>query len=152
MKYFTMKRWAENVGDPNEPFQLYEQYLSSILKDLPSEFCKLLHEVDLHDARLRQLNISITEATLTIHLDGCRYDPPSKSYFDRDIRLCYSGVQAITSTADPNLGLPGPHGYGDLGYHEIERLDSGTFQHRILFSTGIELHITFSGFQLSWQD
>jgi hypothetical protein len=45
--------------------------------------------------------------------------------------------------ADPQTGLPGPHGYGHLGYCEFEALGGELFEHRMLFSTGIELHVRF---------
>jgi hypothetical protein len=60
----------------------------------------------------------------------------------------YSGVEHFESEADPKVGLRGPSGYGDLGYYEIDVLPEGRFEHRLLFSTGIELRVIFRGFGL----
>lgn len=50
-------------------------------------------------------------------------------------------------TGDPDKGLPGPNGFGDIGVDEIEVFED-SFEHRILFSNGIELHIRFKEFSL----
>ncbi len=62
----------------------------------------------------------------------------------------YGGVRSIQSTADPEKGLPGPHGYGDLGYDEIDLIQPGHYEHRMLFSTGIELLVQFSEFSFTY--
>lgn len=54
----------------------------------------------------------------------------------------------MESTANPSAGLAGPFGYGDLGYDEVAILASGAFEHRLLFSTGIELAVVFREFEL----
>ena len=63
----------------------------------------------------------------------------------------YAGVFTRKST-NPKRGLAGPHGYGDLGYDEIEVLRDGLYEHRILFSSGIELQVRFTGFKLWYKD
>ena len=44
--------------------------------------------------------------------------------------------------------MPGPAGFGDLGYCEVSVLPGGAFEHRLLFSTGIELVVVFRSFRL----
>jgi hypothetical protein len=39
-----------------------------------------------------------------------------------------------------------------LGYDEADVTESGEFEHRILFSTGIEFRVRFTGFEVHWQD
>lgn len=49
----------------------------------------------------------------------------------------------------------GGDGYGDVGNTEIEILADGVFEHRFLFSTGIELAFEFTDFKminLPWSD
>jgi hypothetical protein len=46
------------------------------------------------------------------------------------------------------LGWGSPAGYGDLGYWEVDALSGGAFEHRLLFSTGIELAVVFRGSRL----
>jgi hypothetical protein len=93
----------------------------------------------VHDARLRELRLDPTKASLRILLDA---------YWEGGrMTLSYTGVKSFVSTADPTVGLGGPYGYGDVGYDEIDALLNGAFVHRLLFSSGIEMEIVFEGFQ-----
>ena len=60
--------------------------------------------------------------------------------------ISYDTVSKAEIINPVESGLPGTFGFGDLGYDEIEILSSGEFQQRFLFSSGIELHVTFGGF------
>ena len=66
----------------------------------------------------------------------------------RVLEICYKGVSRFKSFAGRGKALPGPSGYGDLGYYEIELLDDGFLEHRLLFSSGIELSIIFHEIEL----
>ena len=112
----------------------------------------MVNEVTLHDACLRSLSGDYTGASIILNLDGAGYDESTKSYFHRHFELRYDGVQSVRSDADPEKGLPGPHGYGDLGYDEIDVIERGLFEHRMLFSTGITLFIRHREFQLRFED
>lgn len=57
----------------------------------------------------------------------------------------YDGVRTVTSCAASERGLPGPGGYGDLGYTEVH-LVGGRPEHWLLFSSGIEIQIAFESF------
>lgn len=67
---------------------------------------------------------------------------------DERFTLTYAGVERFESSADPAVGLRGPAGYGDLGCRESDALPSGAFEHRLLFSTGVEMAIVFRSFRL----
>ena len=69
----------------------------------------------------------------------------------RQIELNYIGVILFHSKVDQENGLHGPLGYGDLGYDEVELLNN-CIEHRILFSSGIELIIQFSDLKLKYID
>jgi hypothetical protein len=152
MKYFTIQWWSGDVDDQDIALDDYRRYLDQIITDLPDSIRRLAKDVSLHDARLLRLHVSLPEKSLVIELDGVGYHEQSKSYSGRRFRLMYCGVESVTSTADPATGLPGPHGYGDLGYDEIECIRPGIYEHRMLFSTGIELHVRFSNFSLWYED
>jgi hypothetical protein len=149
MKHFTIQWWSGEIQDQMPAFRAYEAYLAGVRKDFPPEICRLLDEVSLHDSRLRRLHVISEKKEVLIELDGCGYDEGQQLYHDLKIKLAYGGVSSLESLADPDVGLAGPHGYGDLGYDEIEILKPGLYQHRMLFSTGIELAVTFTGFQLT---
>jgi hypothetical protein len=134
-----MAWWGgSQTGDARNPFPDYAAHLATIRNRLPPDILITEESVSLHDARLRECRLLVREATLTIRLD-CG---------EETLTLHYIGVERFESRADPEIGLRGPAGYGDLGYYEVEALPSGAFEHHLLFSTGIELVVVFRGFQL----
>jgi hypothetical protein len=138
MKYFTMSWWnANQAEDDPSAVNDYARYLESILDSLPPDLYRLAVDVRLHDARLRRLHLA--GDTLELQIDGVRYQNCGG-----EVRLTYRAIHSFTSTADPEIGLAGPPGYGHLGYHEIEVIEPGVYEHRILFSSGIELQVRFS--------
>jgi hypothetical protein len=150
MKYFTFDWWAD-AGDTESP-KPYFGYLERITPQLPPELQRFVRECSLHDGRVTRLVIDTAQKTVTLHLDGNCYDERLPKSYARRFRLAYLGVETFTSTADPNRGLGGPAGYGDLGYDEIELLEAGRFEHRMLFSSSIEFHIRFTDFSLWYED
>ena len=105
---------------------------------------RLLETIQLHDARLRELRIDGGGRAATLRFDAG--DITMRE--GRDVTLRYGGLVTLLSTADPDRGLPGPHGFGDLGNDEFEVLEGGLFEHRLLFSSGIELALRFVTFGL----
>lgn len=65
------------------------------------------------------------------------------------VRLSYRGVDGMTIETDPDGVLPGPAGFGDLGYSEIDRPVPDLFEHRLLFSSGLELRVRFREFDFA---
>ena len=149
MKYFTLAWWADGTDDTGTEIQEYHRYLDSVRDSLPADLRRLSEDIGLHDARLRRLHFA--HGALELSLDGFGFDEQSRAYFDRQLRLTYGGVSTLGSTADPKTGLGGPHGYGDLGYDEMEVIGAGVFEHRMLFSSGIELHVRFASFSLWYE-
>ena len=133
--------------EDSDPIPGFRSHLARIRNRLPADLLALQESVSLHDSHLRKINLDTRLNTLEIRLDG---DDGRGSR--RQLRLSYTDVVSFYSIADPDTGLPGPHGYGDLGYDEADGTDDGHFEHRLLFSTGIELQIVFGGFKLEWQD
>ncbi len=150
MKYFTLKWWEGKVKNQMAVNDKYCRYMESVQASLPADLKRLHWDVSLHDSHLRRLHFM--DGTLELRLDGERRDKGKYSPGSREFRLTYRDVRSLTSTADPKKGLGGPHGYGDLGYDEIEVISAGLFEHRILFSSGIELQIRFADFSLWYED
>jgi hypothetical protein len=146
VKYFTLSWWAGETDYDQTVIDDYRRYRDSVIDSLPVDCRRLSADVRLHDSHLRRLHFS--NGTLELNLDGCGFDEASRTNFDQKIRLTYRGVRSLASTADPQAGLPGPHGYGDLGYNEIEIIEPGVYEHRMLFSSGIELQVQFSEFSV----
>jgi hypothetical protein len=141
MRFFTMAWWCgAQLGDGGPAVAHYAAHLARIRQHLPPDLLATEETVSLHDTRLRESRLIPAAGTLVLVLE---------SYAgDERLTLTYSGVERFESTADPAVGLGGPAGYGDLGYCEVDALAGGLFEHRLLFSTGIELVVVFRGFQL----
>jgi hypothetical protein len=140
VRFFTLDWWrGTQTGDVGDPSAEYARRLDAIRDQLPVDLLAVQESNPLHDARLRQWVILPAAASAQLVLD---------SYSgDERFTLSYTGVERIKSTPDPSAGLAGPYGYEDLGYDEVDALASGAFEHRLLFSTGIELAVVFRGFE-----
>jgi hypothetical protein len=138
MQFFTIAWWYGRDGRAHDAFAGYHARLALIRDRLPADLFATEESVSLHDCRLRTLELFADRLTLSLEsLNG-----------SEELILNYLGVRSYRSFSDPNTGLPGPFGYGDLGYCEIDLLPDGMIEHRLLFSTGIECVIVFRGFQL----
>ena len=133
--------------DFHDPVPDFQAHLASIRDQLPADLVALQEKISLHDSILRELNFDVASRQLDLRLDGSDMKGGLRAF-----RLTYKEVDTFRSTADPQSGLPGPHGYGDLGYDEADITDDGRLEHRLLFSTGIEFQIIFGGFNLQWED
>ena len=147
MKYFTFEWWnGESASDP-DPVTAYQKHMASILDRLPSGFKDLEKSISLHDSKVRTVAVDVVNATIEVVLDGYQYHQKTPATHC-EITMRYGQVKAFASSADYSRKLGGPGGYGDLGYDEIDILADGTFEHRILFSTGIEWTIQFGVFAI----
>lgn len=148
MKFFTLAWWCGLQSlDYSDPRPEFRKHLSSIRDRLPKGLLSLQESISLHDAKLRRMEYHFQSDSLTIHLDG---DDGHGGL--RRFNLQYSDVISITTLADPKNGLNGPHGFGDFGYDEADIDADGNFEHRLLFSSGIEMQIVFRAFELNWKD
>ncbi len=141
LRFFTMAWWCGvQTGDSGDPSSAYTAHLVALRDRLPPDLLATEESVSLHDTRLRELRFLAAEKSLSLGLD---------SYGGEErLTLFYSGVERFESLADPKVDLGGPAGYGDLGYCEVAMLPSGALEHRLLFSSGIELAVVFRGFRL----
>ena len=148
MRFFTLDWWCGLQGlDFYDPIPAFQKHLSSIRDRLPAGLLALQESISLHDARLRLIDYQCQTSVLTLQLDG---DDGSGGL--RRFALRYADVVSFRSLSDPNIGLPGPHGFGDIGYDEADISADGNFEHRLLYSSGIEMEIVFRGFELNWED
>ena len=154
MKYFTLDWWIATqlsyveagsekdaeIASLDSAAMAYRPYFESVRDRLPSRYVDLSNEVTIHDGHVRHL--SLREGTLRIVLDA-------SDITERELRrvaLTFRGVDQIEAISDPMKYLAGPSGFGDLGYDEIEVVCDGVFKLSLLFSSGIELQITFREF------
>ena len=144
LNFFTLAWWHGQVDDEAvDPCVTYREHFNRIEDRLPSAFVEFCKTISLHDSRLRVLRLDIAKQDLRMELTG---DDGHGGL--RQFTLAYLGVAALESNADPNNGLRGPYGYGDWGYDEADAHEGGLCEHRILFSSGIELRIWFRDFSI----
>ena len=142
MRFFTMDWWSGDDPEdrPDSAFADYAVHLAAIRDHLPADLRATQESVSLHDCRLRVLTLNAAQQSLVLTLES--HDA------DERLTLIYCGVERFESYADPDVGLGGPAGYGDLGYSEVEMPTPSSFEHHLLFSTGVELVVTFRDFAL----
>jgi hypothetical protein len=139
MRFFTMDWWrGVQSGEASNPSEAYERHLAS-LRPLPAAVAQIERLPSLHDAWVRR--IDHTTRSVEVVLD--RLNERGERV---PTRLSYGDVEGFTLEVDTEGGLPGPDGLGDLGYNEIASLSPGVFEHRLLFSSGIELSVRFRRF------
>ena len=140
MRFFTMSWWrGAPDGFGRGRHDDYFAHVTALRVRVPRELLPTLNALlALHDAELRHLRLEPVRATLHISLEN--------RYTDERFTLAYSGVEHFASESDPEELCD--HGYGDLGYDEVDLSPAGAFVHRMLFSSGIELVVVFHGFEL----
>lgn len=142
MRFFTFEWWmGQQTGTPASPTEAYERHFKAIEDKVPRELAELELNGDLHDAKLRVLHSDSRAQTLELDLAAIGANGSTVH-----VRLRYLGVVSLHETGDPECGLPGPFGFGDLGYTEVDVVD-GDLVHSLLFSSGIELQVRFKSFE-----
>lgn len=149
MKYFTVDDWSEGAATGGA----YQSYIQSIRSLLPEDLQVLTGaggSVSLNDGEIERLEMSIDTKSVTLVINGKWINGTVVG--TRIFHLNYKDVASVTSQVDPAArGIHGG-GYGDHGFDEIEVLGDGLYEHRMLFSSGIELHIRFGDFFLDYKD
>ena len=142
MRFFTMDWWRDTQsGSAEDPSNAYERHLMS-LRPFPSSVARIDQLPSLHDAHVRRVEHlgAAVEVTLDAWGEKGGWVPT---------RLSYRRVEAFSLEAAPERSLPGPSGFGDLGYYEIDSPSADVFEHRLLFSSGVELCVRFREFNFS---
>ena len=148
MKFFTMARWR---GDDSSgwPLDAYRNHLQSIRSQIPAWFIE--PDFSTHDSRLRLMHMDVRRAELVMELDDAtRISDDGHLAENGRARMGFGEVSLVECLGDPKLGLPGPSGFGDWGYDEIDVLDGNGLELRVLFSSAIELRVCFGDFKAEW--
>jgi hypothetical protein len=148
MKYYTLAWWldCQTPSTFRDPLAEYRSYLDTIRHRLPPDLLVLEDEASMHDGELDLLQLDTELRTLLLRIQGD--DGKGKP---RTFLLKYEGVTSFESRTSGREALPGPAGYGDLGYYEVD-VRGSQFEHSFLFSTGIELTVVFDAFRLQMTD
>jgi hypothetical protein len=150
MKYFTMAGWIADQDFDSDPSATreavagYRSYLDSIKSELPPDFRRMLDTVCIHDGLLLNLQLDVSRRRLALTLDAGNENMTA----GQRVRLWYLDLQSFEIPQDSTDALNASGaGLGDIGNDEVEVLPSG-FEHRLLFASGIEVHIRFKSFRL----
>lgn len=146
MKYFTLDWWR---GDAECDFEQYHSYINSIRPQIAENLIEFMDNISLHDAHIIHFNLDMANGRLEFLLDAMFPSSGPADVEHHNPKLVYEEVSAFHSTSTPKKALGGPASYGELGYDEIELLGEQLFEHRLLFSSGIELQIQFK--DIKWQ-
>jgi hypothetical protein len=149
LRFITLDWWRGD--DPRDPFPAYQAHLAKIRQLLPARLIGLQEDCRLHDAEVQSTRYESASGVFVIDLIAYEEEEAPARTNARRVRLRYSQVVSIFSTVDPRGALPGPGGYGHLGYDEVDVTKEGHLEHRLLFSTGIEMQIVFAEFGLEWE-
>jgi hypothetical protein len=142
MRFFTTAWWREVQGGAvTSPSDAYDRHLQS-LRPFPDVVAAIDQVPSLHDARLKRLEEIRGSVTLTLDRWG-----EKGGWIPTELR--YGGVDQVAVSTDPDGELPGPSGFGDLGYWEFDAVEPGLYEHRLLFSSGTELRIQFRSFAIA---
>jgi hypothetical protein len=146
MRFMTFDWWAGGCQD-SSVIDAYWSYFNSVADRLPGDAARLHREFTLHDSELRGVRIETASQRAAFELEG--FD----IRLEQSLRysLTYLGVESIELAGVSAEPLRGPGGLGQLGYDEFELLESGLTEHRMLFSTGTELTLTFRDLRLVTQ-
>ena len=148
MKFFTLEWWrGVQRLEFYDPIPAYQKHLSAIRDQLPIELLAIQETVSLHDAQLRLLEVSKGGNSLTLLLDG---DDGFGGL--RQFTIRYNEVVAFKIIPALTMSLPGPYGFGDVGYDEVDITPDGHFEHCLLFSSGIEMQTVFRNCRLEYKD
>jgi len=156
MKYFTLKWWTDcqqlnwQKEELRQPLEQYEKYFASVRKQLPPDLITLTDSGSLHDATFLSLGLDTDEREARLPL-LISIREEKKPMTEKKGTLLYYGVTYFGSTENKEYSLAGLGGHGDLGYDEVEVINAGLFEHRMLFSSGIEFTVRFSDFASTWK-
>lgn len=135
--------------------QRYAEYINGVWDELPTavqRLCTFRRDIEdpifLNDGELRELEVDLQDSRVQVTFIADGFDADLKDAGPRRWVLRYSGATQVRSVPDNSGAAPDPAGYGDHGADEIELIEPGLFEHRMLFTTGIEIAIRFASLEV----
>lgn len=179
MKYFSIEDWK--TWEPWDQIKArekqYHDYVDIIRHKLPPELrllCDFSREwsperISLNGSRVFDITASFETLALTIILKGDYTNGGTRYVGVRRFSLNYKGVTRFEINAGMETAYnPGPDAnpeeappsgitpyvivFDDHGWDEIELLEDGLFEHRMLFAGGTETVVRFRDFSLTYTD
>ena len=142
MKYFTKVWWDGGCKDAMHLFAEYDAYFLSIRDRLPKALIELHDEHTLHDSNIKRIIVEPLDSNVVIELLGWDVN----LQFPVKYVLKYLGVSRFEQVFPQEEYVE--QELGDLGYWECEDLLSSK-EMRMLFVSGAQFTVVFSGFELT---
>lgn len=161
MKYYAQQ---EVEGENEWVFaeQEYIGYILTVEDALPSDLRRLCDRTSgwspgriyLNDSNVKKISADFENKTVEIVLSGETLDQDLHQIGERLFTLHYGEVQRLTCAGEHSSDPPFALLYGDHICDEVELLEQGLFEHRMLFvsSDSIELSVVFHQFRLTYTD
>ena len=145
MRFFT-RAWCD--GDVAEEEadrvpQLYAAHLRSIRSRLPFRVRRFIDDINLHDGRIREVQLSDADHTLLIRI---RAGDQQVGYYDADLVYHDFEMESATSAV---LDKARANDSYELLYDEFDTAEANRLVHRFILRPEGEALIAFR--DLSWQ-
>ena len=139
MKYFTSNWWLSGCENSEAVFAEYNTYFDSIRNSLPAALQELEESFTLHDSKVKLINCDLQFGIVTLVLSGWNQG----LNFPVRYNLQFSGVLRLGQSFPQEDYVESE--LGDLGYWELEKLQTG-IEMRMLFASTAEFKIVFTDF------
>lgn len=161
MKYYKQQE-AEGESEGVFDEQDYIRYILTVQDALPPDLRLLCDRISdwypgriyLNDSNIKKVDADFGTKVVKIVLSGETLNQDLHQIGERLFTLHYGEVQRLTCTGEYGSNLPFALLHADHIWDEVELLDAGLFEHRMLFvSAGdIELSVVFRQFRLTYED
>lgn len=145
MKFYTHKWFLSDRELDDSTESAARIYFKEIQQKLPPSIRAFSEAINLHDAHLLHLAYSTERSSLTITLDELFWNPTRNCGSRRVLNVHYELVTGF-SLRPPSPALVLITQQDDLLCDEMDIVAEGIFEHRMVFASGIELHIDFGAF------
>lgn len=143
MKFFTFESWCKGQDDESKA-SLYWEYLNSIKDELIPTIKDFVFNHNLHDSKVNKIESNNCGITMTLIGWDTNFEKRRKYI------LKFTDVEYYNYIGNQDESLPGPGGFGEIGYTEYEKINNVFSEYRIIFSTGIELTVGFNNFEFDF--
>jgi hypothetical protein len=144
MQYFTHEWWSADCPNAPEVFARYAAHFSAIRGSLPEDVVALEENHTLHDSEVKDVACDFEKSEVVLALDGWDRNLENRVRYT----LCFLGVSSFRQRLPERQYLK--EELGDLGYWECH-IRSGVVEMSMLFVSGAEFTIRFTGFELQWR-
>jgi len=145
VRFFTRAWHAGETSDEEATAvaEAYREHRASVQPKLPERLGTFVETIDIHDARVREIRLDASTATLQVDL---RAGDLQAGYFDLGIR--YGGVDlaALDRTMLASIAQD-PH--AEALYDEVDVTPGGWYEHRWLWWPYRDLDVRFRSFDFA---